>query len=214
MGHNPIQGPIYEFGSYLVPGQEIVANSRPLFEKHKLPYVGCDMRPGPGVDRVENLHSLSIETASVGTALCLETLEHVEDCQVAMDELFRVLKPGGLIVISSGMKEIIHPSPNDYWRFTPEGFESLLKQFTYKHVIALGQPFFPRTVIGLGFKGEPPTDPSALWAEVDRWQQQQKERTLSIKQIAKLVLPSGLLFLYLWLRFGYSEAIDWLRERM
>ncbi len=64
----PTQGPVYEFGSYLVPGQEEVANLRPLFEKHKVAYVGCDMCPGPGVDRVENLHSLSIETASVGTA--------------------------------------------------------------------------------------------------------------------------------------------------
>ena len=210
----PTQGPVYEFGSYLVPGQEEVANLRPLFEKHKVAYVGCDMCPGPGVDRVENLHSLSIETASVGTVLCLETLEHVEDCRAAVEEMFRVLKPGGLAIISSGMKEIIHPSPSDYWRFTPEGFESLLMQFTFKHVIALGQPFFPHTVLGLGFKGESSTDPSALWAEVDKWQQQQKEQALSIKQVAKLVLPEGLLFLYLWLRFGYREAIDWLRERM
>jgi len=120
-----------------VAGQEEIANLRPLFEKHRVEYVGCDMYPGPGVDRVENLHRLSIETESVGTALCLETLEHVEDCRAAVEEIFRVLKPGGLAVISSGMKEIIHPSPSDYWRFTPEGFESLMRQFTVKRVISM-----------------------------------------------------------------------------
>ncbi len=163
---------------------------------------------------MQDLQSLTLETASVGTALCLETLEHVEDCRAAVQEILRVLKLGGLAIVSSGMKEIIHPSPHDYWRFTPEGFESLLKEFEFKHVIALGQPFFPHTLIGAAFKGEPPTEPMTLWKEMDSWQRQQTEQSLSVKQIAKLVLPEGLLFLYLWLRFGHKEAMEWLRERV
>lgn len=170
------------------------------------------MCPGPGVDRIEDLHKLSLETESVGTALCLETLEHVEHCRVAVGEIFRVLKPSGLAVISSGMKEIIHPSPNDYWRFTPEGFQSLLNQFTHRHVIALGQSFFPHTVIGVGFKGDPAADPSTLWRVMDNWQRQQNKLAISAGAVVKLVVPRGLLFLYLWLRRGRREAVDWLRE--
>ena len=44
--------PIVEFGSYQVEGQEGYANLRALFSGKE--YVGCDMRPGPGVDRVED----------------------------------------------------------------------------------------------------------------------------------------------------------------
>ena len=39
-------GPVFEFGSYQVEGQEGYANLRALFPGRE--YVGCDMRPGPG----------------------------------------------------------------------------------------------------------------------------------------------------------------------
>lgn len=45
----------------------------------------------------------------------------------------------------------IHGHPNDYWRFTPAGFESLLKVFPNSLV-----GHFPQTVVGVGFKGDVP----------------------------------------------------------
>ena len=48
-----IQEPIIEIGSFLVEGQEELADLRPLFKGKK--YIGCDMRPGPGVDRIEDV---------------------------------------------------------------------------------------------------------------------------------------------------------------
>ena len=50
-------GPVFEFGSYQVDGQEGYANLRELFPSKS--YVGCDMRPGPGVDRVEDVTAIS-----------------------------------------------------------------------------------------------------------------------------------------------------------
>jgi hypothetical protein len=46
----PILEPIYEFGALQVPGQEGFADLRPIFAGKE--YVGCDMREGPGVDRI------------------------------------------------------------------------------------------------------------------------------------------------------------------
>ncbi len=40
--------PIVEIGSLQVPGQEGFADLRPLFPGRC--YVGCDLRPGPGVE--------------------------------------------------------------------------------------------------------------------------------------------------------------------
>ena len=147
----PISEPIYEFGSLQVPGQEDFADLRPLFPKKQ--YVGCDIVKGPGVDRILNLHHIELPSESVGTVLILETLEHVEFFRKALEEAQRILQPNGLLVISSAMNFPIHKHPHDYWRFTPEGFESLLKPFAFSFVGSVGDVRFPHIVVGLGFKG-------------------------------------------------------------
>lgn len=114
---------------------EDVAYVRDLFPKKGLEYVGCDMRAGPGVDSVQNLHGLDIPDNTVGTIICLDTLEHVEYPRKALAEMHRVLKPNGVLVMSSVFNFPIHGYPNDYWRFTPEAFKSLLKDFSHQRVL-------------------------------------------------------------------------------
>src|SRR5206468_8321209 len=117
--------PIVEFGSYQVTGQEEAINLRLFFPGKR--FIGCDMRPGPGVDRVEDLESLTFEDDSVGAVIMIDTLEHVRDCRRALAEVHRVLKPNGIVVASSVMDFYIHNHPSDYWRFTPSAFEYLFQ---------------------------------------------------------------------------------------
>jgi hypothetical protein len=147
----PIMEPIYEFGSLQVPGQEDFADLRPQFPGKE--FVGADMRQGPGVDVILDLHDIKLDSQSVGTALVLETLEHVEFPRTAVRELWRILKPQGILIMSSLMNFPIHDYPSDYWRFTPEGFKSLLKIFDYALVEYSGRAAFPHTVVGIGVKG-------------------------------------------------------------
>ena len=160
--------PVYEFGSLQVAGQEAFADLRALFPGRE--YVGADMREGLGVDRVLNLHNIELPHESVGTVLCLDTLEHVEYPHRALEEVYRILKPDGLVVISSVMNFHIHNFPNDYWRFTPEAFKSLLKPFSGSFVGCAGKPLFPHTVVGIGFKGIIP-DLSGLNRRYFEWQE-------------------------------------------
>ena len=51
--------------------------------------------------------------------LCIETFEHVFEVSKAFDEVFRLLKPGGIFVITSPLNFRIHGYPDDYWRMTP-----------------------------------------------------------------------------------------------
>lgn len=150
----PISEPIFEFGSLQVPGQEEFADCRPLFPGKK--YVGCDMREGLGVDRILNLHHIELPSESVGTVLTLETLEHVEFPRKALEEVHRILKPNGILIITSVMKFPIHEYPYDYWRFTPEAFKSLLKSFSHSFADFAGDEQFPHTIVGVGFKSSPP----------------------------------------------------------
>jgi SAM-dependent methyltransferase len=148
--HIPVGEPVYEFGSLQVPGQENFADLRPLFPGKQ--YFGADMREGPGVDKILNLHEIEMPSEHVGTVLCLDTLEHVEYPHKALKEIYRILKPDGIAVISSVMNFRIHDYPHDYWRFTPEAFKSLLKPFSDSFVSFVGLEDFPHTVVGIGFK--------------------------------------------------------------
>lgn len=150
----PIFEPIYEFGSLQVPGQEGFADLRTFFPGKK--YVGADIQKGPGVDIILNLHNIELPSESVGTVLILDTLEHVEFVRKAIEEVHRILNTNGILIISSVMNFPIHDYPYDYWRFTPEGFRSLLKIFTSSFVDFAGESSFPHTIVGIGCKGTIP----------------------------------------------------------
>ena len=156
----PFIEPIYEFGALQVPGQEGFADLRPLFPGKA--YVGTDMQQGPGVDKVVDLHHMKMFPRSVGTALILDTIEHVEYPRQAIKNIHRVMKKNGFIVISSHMKFPIHAYPHDYWRFTPEGLKSLLNPFPFVFVDAVGDKDFPHSVFGFACKG--PMDNGAMQA--------------------------------------------------
>ena len=142
--------PVVEFGSMQVETEQD-GDLRALFEGRE--FTGTDFRQGPGVDRVEDLRALSYRDGEVGTAICLDTLEHCEDPPAACRELHRVVGTGGVCVISSVMAFGIHAYPSDYFRFTPEGFRALLRPFDDIWVAGIGYEQFPVQVVGVGVKG-------------------------------------------------------------
>jgi SAM-dependent methyltransferase len=150
----PIQEPLVEIGARAAEGQEDIADVRSVFRAGE--HIGCDIQEGPGVDRVEDVHALTFADDSVGTVVCFDTLEHVADPIRALQEIHRVLKPGGLVAMSSVMFFVIHAHPWDYWRFTPEGFGLLLQPFESRLVLANGWSEMPETVFGIGVKGPYP----------------------------------------------------------
>ena len=84
-------GPIFEFGAYQVDGQEGSLTFAACFPGRE--YVGCDMRPGPGVDRVEDVTAISLPDASAGTVLCIETFEHVFEVRKGSMKCFASSSP-------------------------------------------------------------------------------------------------------------------------
>jgi SAM-dependent methyltransferase len=148
--------PIYEFGSYQVEGQEGFADLRTLFPGKE--FVGCDMRPGPGVDRVEDVASIGLEDGCAGTVLCIETFEHVFEVRRAFGEVFRILKPGGVFIITTPFNFRIHGYPDDYWRMTPSCLRRLLATYEARMSGYQGHAAFPHTVMGLGVKAPAPPD--------------------------------------------------------
>ncbi len=153
--------PVLEIGAYQVEGQEGIANLRALFPGTD--YVGVDMRPGPGVDRVANVENLPWKSASVGTVLALNTFEHVRCFWRGLDEVHRVLRPDGALVISTPFHFRIHEFPHDYWRFTPAAYESLLERYPSKIIGWHGPRNRPANVWAIAFREEHPAITAAQY---------------------------------------------------
>jgi SAM-dependent methyltransferase len=58
--------------------------------------------------------------------ICEQVLEHVENPVTAVGNLKALCAPGGMVLVSTPFLIRIHPHPNDFWRFTPDGLKKLL----------------------------------------------------------------------------------------
>jgi SAM-dependent methyltransferase len=124
-----LKGPILEIGAYQVAGQESL-DLRGLFPGRE--YIGLDMRAGPGVDCVASAEKLPQADGSVGTVIACNTFEHVRCFWRGFEEIHRVLRPDGVLLVSCPFHFRIHQFPEDYWRFTPAAFEVLLEKYPSK----------------------------------------------------------------------------------
>ena len=88
-------------------------------------YLGVDVRPGPGVDLVQDVQDMALPDCSVGTVLALSTLEHVPHFWRGLDEIHRVLRPDGALLVCCPFYFHLHEHPSDFWRFSPEALKML-----------------------------------------------------------------------------------------
>ena len=100
------------------------------------PYAACfpnrvavDIRPGHGVRILGDAQALPLADAAFDVVLCTEVLEHLPEPQRAIDEMRRVLRPGGLLLLTTRFLFPIHDAPHDYFRFTKYGLRHLLRGF-------------------------------------------------------------------------------------
>jgi SAM-dependent methyltransferase len=146
--------PVLEIGAYQVPGQEGIGNLRRLFPGKA--YVGVDVRPGPGVDCIADVEHLPQDDASVGTVVAMSTFEHVPRFWRGFEEIHRVLRPDGALLVSCPFYFYIHCFPSDYWRFTPQALEVLLEAYPIRVLGWHGPAKRPANVWALAFREQHP----------------------------------------------------------
>jgi SAM-dependent methyltransferase len=84
--------------------------------------------PMEGCDLVIDVRSMpEIADASYDCVYCSGVLEHVDEFRKGFDEITRILKPGGILLLGLPFRQAIHMPPQDFWRFTEYGIKYLLK---------------------------------------------------------------------------------------
>jgi len=90
--------------------------------------IGLDIKAGKGVDIIGDAHNLSFENEKFDVVLCTEILEHLHSPHIAISEMKRVLKKGGLLILSTRFIFPLHNTPNDFYRFTKYGLRYLFRE--------------------------------------------------------------------------------------
>jgi len=78
-----------------------------------------------------NMQKLPFPDNTFDFVISDQVLEHIEgDAQKAIDESYRVLKPGGIAIHTTVFMNLIHWGPKDMWRFSPDALKYLCRRFS------------------------------------------------------------------------------------
>lgn len=81
------------------------------------------------IDLVSDITAIPAPDASFDAVLCSEVLEHVPEPTHALDEFARLLKPGGVLILTAPFASNVHMAPYHYC----SGFS----KYWYEHHLAL-----------------------------------------------------------------------------
>lgn len=131
---------ILEVGAYNVNGslREYCLTHNPK------EYIGVDLREGSGVDRVMNAEDLVSEFGkdSFDLVISTEMLEHVVDWKAVIANMKSVVKPGGIILITTRSQGFpFHEYPVDAWRFSVEDMWGIFSDF--ERSVIIPDPYEP-----------------------------------------------------------------------
>jgi SAM-dependent methyltransferase len=118
---------------------DIGCGSKPwkgLFAEHVDEHIGVDLVPSErdptAVDIIAGAYEIPLPDGHADTVLITSVLEHLEEPQRAIDETYRLLRPGGHLLVSAPFFWHLHEEPRDFYRFSPYALRNLLEQAGYE----------------------------------------------------------------------------------
>jgi SAM-dependent methyltransferase len=91
-----------------------------------------ELLPGDGIDYVGSVEKIPAPDQTFDLVIAQEVLEHVKQPRMAVAEIHRVLKSGGVAYVQLPFIIGYHPCPADYWRFTDEGIVELMESADFE----------------------------------------------------------------------------------
>lgn len=89
-------------------------------------------------DILGDAENMDFEDERYDSVVCLEVLEHTLRPSKIVEEIYRVLKPGGRLLLTVPFVFEIHDETYDFYRFTKQGLQHLLKRFRSVDIVHNG----------------------------------------------------------------------------
>ena len=102
--------------------------------------IRTDLDPSYEVDVVADATALPFRTKSIDRVASNSVFEHIAHPHHVIAESFRVLKPGGVMVVTMPFVFNLHGYPDDYVRLTPSFFERICHEAGFATVVAEVEP--------------------------------------------------------------------------
>jgi SAM-dependent methyltransferase len=114
---------------------------RSMFTRHGCEYVGCDIDNKADI-LIQQGKPIALPDSSFDAVVSFQVLEHVWDLDEYLGECYRLVKPGGWLLLSTHGNWLYHPHPNDYRRWTREGLlrEIESRGFVFKDCLSIVGP--------------------------------------------------------------------------
>ena len=108
---------------------------RAVLERRGGSYIGVDTQLyNATLDILADGRQLPFASNQFDTIFCSQVLEHTPEPWQLLDEAYRVLCPGGVLILSVPHLSYIHAAPEDYYRYTNYGLVFLLQQAGFEWI--------------------------------------------------------------------------------
>ncbi|HEY7287402.1 MAG TPA: methyltransferase domain-containing protein, partial [Vicinamibacterales bacterium] len=95
-------------------------------------YFGVDWTLVSRPPAVADITRIPFRDRAFDSALCTEVLEHLPEPGRCLDEIRRVVKPGGTVFFTVPMTMYTHSEPYDFYRYTEYGLRYLLEKHGFE----------------------------------------------------------------------------------
>ena len=99
-----------------------------------------------------NGFEIPLTSSTIGLAVCGSCLEHCRNPHRLVEEIFRVLRPGGWVLLNAPMVWRVHRYPIDCFRILPDGMAALLELAGFDVVEAYAKAAREARLAQFGFK--------------------------------------------------------------
>lgn len=123
--------------------------SQDFLNSPDLQIIESDVSFGPRTQIILDAHAIPYQTETFDCVVAQAVLEHVLDPFQCVDEIYRILKPDGIIYVEIPFMQQVHGGAYDFTRFTRSGQRRLLRQF---EEIASGITAGPGTVLAWSYE--------------------------------------------------------------
>lgn len=113
----------------IIGGGTIGQGMAALYEHPATRLVAFDIYRSARTQFVADAHSIPLDDGSVDGVVIQAVLEHVLEPERVVDEIWRVLQPGGVVYAETPFLQHVHEGAYDFTRFTESGHRYLFRKF-------------------------------------------------------------------------------------